>query len=246
MGVPVAPVGGTPQGKEEPQQPVPYDRFRAQVSKVREGQDRVSQLEAENRELRAKAAQAEQQVRIQAFLDGTDVPAEFATWEPERQERWRTARMLELARGPAVEGAPPTGAGQVPQPQVGLSEAEQVRLEVIELRQAFGQLTDEQIAALRTVRQSRNPQNERELLMLAQLNYPQLFGQSDGAPPAGQQGLPPGRGDHVPMGRREPSALDFGSALDQSRGDLRATDRLGVGMLDALARENPGLLFNGR
>lgn len=243
-----------PAGQPQPDQRVPIDRLNAVTSKAKAAEDKAARLEKENLELRRKAAQVDHQAKIQAFMDGTDSPKGFDSWEPERQERWKMQRQFELlqehnallTQDPEPQPAPKGKADAPPQPTGGLSDEDRQRLEAIELRQRFGQLSDQQVEALRAINGSRRPQNEQELLALAQINYPQLFGHPSGTPPGGQQGLPPGRGAAIPSQNREVGAADLGAMLDQMPGSMSRSNRIGGALLDAVARENPGLLFNGR
>jgi len=164
------------------------------------------------------------------------LPPAFDSWPTEQQERWRMQQLMNLLEDRQAEGQ----SGQS-----GASSALEDKIETLELRQVYGSLSDEQLKALKELKRSRRPQTQRELLALAQINYPNLFVGQESAPAPSHQVMAPGRGAPPQVQSKDP-VEDARQAMFQASTSRRATAEAGAAYLRQIAKTNPNLLFQGR
>lgn len=218
----------TPQGPgsnvryQGPQAPPPdFDQIRRENAELRE---RLSQAEAavSARNLDQTIADAVKNVKL---------PEGWANLSLEQQEQIRAKSLLEALK-------PMIGAPRQEAP-THLED----RLDEMDMRVRFRDLSPEQVAALRDIKKTRKPQSDQELMALAAVAHPGLF-------PPRQQATgyvaPPGR--EMPDRQAKPGFVDLARATQESRGVGTRTyrDRLGAAALRALADEDPQLFSQGR
>lgn len=223
---------------QSPQRPQPGQSADINYQGPRQTVD-VEQIRRENDELKQRLAAVEAQANSrsidQAIADaakGVKLPENWGALTPEQQEQFRTRSILEALK-PLVGAKPASSDPRITE-----------RLEDMDLRMRFRDLSSEQVAALRDIKKTRNPQSDQELIALASVVHPGLF------PVRGQQSTgyvaPPGRG--MPDRNAKPGFQDLARATQESRGLGTRTqrDRLGAAALRALAEEDPQLFTKGR